>query len=150
MTVLRYSLLRLMLLLGVLVALWLLGGLWAPLRDPLLLVLATAVLSVVLSYFVLRGPREAMTQQIADRVSGRLAPAPADEDAAAEDAEAAGPVPPSAVKPSAAEPSAEREPQAQQHAVDELGAPGVAQHGDEPEAGHTTSDDAHRRPEQQG
>jgi hypothetical protein len=144
-TVLRYSLLRLMLLLGVLVALWLLGGLWAPLRDPLLLVLATAVLSVVLSYFVLRGPREAMTQQIADRVSGRLAPAPADEDAAAEDAEAAGPVPPSAAKP-----SAERESEAQQQAVDELGAAGVAQHGDEPEAGHTTPHDAHRRPEQQG
>lgn len=140
MTVLRYSLLRLMLLLGVLVALWLLGGLWSPLRDPLLLVLATAVVSVVLSYFVLRAPREAMTQQIADRVAGRVGPAPVDQDAAAEDAEVGAPT----------APSAEGEPQAQQHAVDELGAPGVAQHGDEPEAGGAAPHDAQRRPEQQG
>ena len=140
MTVLRYSLLRLMLLLGVLVALWLLGGLWAPLRDPLLLVLATAVLSVVLSYFVLRAPREAMTQQIADRISGRVGPAPVDEDAAAEDAE---------VGRRPAAPSAQGEPEAEQHAVDELGAAGVAQHRDEPEAGGAGSDDPQRRPEQQ-
>lgn len=140
MTVLRYSLLRLMLLLGVLVALWLLGGLWSPLRDPLLLVLATAVLSVVLSYFVLRGPREAMTQQIADRVAGRLAPPPVDDDAAAEDAE---------VIRGAAR-SAQGEAEAEQHAVDELGASGVAQHGDESQADGATSHDAQRRPEQQG
>lgn len=129
-----------MLLLGVLVALWLLGGLWAPLRDPLLLVIATAVVSVVLSYFVLRGPREAMTQQIAERVAGRVGPAPVDDDAAAEDAEVVG----------GAAPSAQREAEAQQHPVDELGAPGVAQHRDEPEAGGARADDPQRRPEQQG
>lgn len=140
MTVLRYSLLRLMLLLGVLLALWLLGGLWAPLRDPLVLVLTTAVLSVVLSYFVLRAPREAMTQQIANRVAGRLGPVEVDEDAAAEDAEIQAP----------AARSAQRQPDAQQHAVDELGAPGVAQHGDEPEPGGTGADDAQSRPQQQG
>lgn len=138
MTVLRYSVLRLMLLLGVLVALWLLGGLWAPLRDPLVLVLATAVVSVVLSYFVLRAPREAMTQRIADRVAGRVAPPEVDPDAAAEDAEAAG-----------SPPSAQREPHAQQDAEDELGAAGVTQHRDEAEAARPGPDDAQRRPEQQ-
>jgi hypothetical protein len=139
-TVLRYSLLRLMLLLGVLVALWLLGGLWAPLRDPLLLVLATAVVSVVLSYFVLRAPREAMTQQIAHRVAGRLGPAEVDEDAAAEDAEIEAP----AVR------SAQRQAEPEQQAEDELSAPGVTQHGDEPEAGGASAHDLQRRPEQQG
>ena len=135
MTVLRYSLLRLMLLLGVLVALWLLGGLWAPLRDPLWLVLATAVLSVVLSYFVLAAPRQAMTQQLAERLADRSGAHPGDVDAEAEDAEV------EAV-------SAERQPEAQQDAVRELGAPGVTQHGDEPETGGAGPDDAQGRPEQ--
>lgn len=123
-----------MLLLGVLVALWLLGGLWSPLRDPLWLVLATAVLSVVLSYFVLRVPRQAMTQQIAERLAARPSAPVADEDAAAEDAEVA---------------SAEGQPQTQQDAVGELGAAGVTQHGDEPETRGVAPDDPKGRPQQQ-
>jgi hypothetical protein len=138
-TFVRYSLLRLMLLLGVLVALWLVGGLWAPLRDPVWLVLATAVLSVVLSYFVLRVPREAMTQQIADRLATRPSGPVLDDDAEAEDAEV-----------DDARTSAQRQPQPEQDAEGQLGAPGVAQHGDQPEAGGTGADDPNRRPQQHG
>ncbi len=144
MTVLRYSLLRLMLLLGVLVALWLLGGLWAPLRDPLWLVLATALLSVVLSYFILAAPRQAMTQQLADRLAARPGAVPVDVDAEAEDAEVEGG---SADAPAG---SAQREPETEQHPEGQLGASGVAQHGDEPEAGGAGTDDPQRRPQQQG
>jgi hypothetical protein len=134
-TVLRYSLLRLLLLLGVLVGLWLVGGLWSPLRDPLWLVVATAVLSVVLSYFVLRGPREAMTQQLAQRIAARPGAHAVDVDADAEDVEVE-------------RASADGQPEAEQHAERELGASGVAQHRDEGEPASARPDDPERGPEQ--
>ncbi len=143
MTVMRYTVLRLMLLFGVMLALWLLGGLVPALRDPVLLVMFTVVVSVVLSYFVLRGPREAMTAQLAGRASGRL-PATeqdVDPDAAAEDAEA------DAAAARAAR-SAEREAQAEQDAEGQLSAPGVAQHGDESQTRGAAADGAPGRPEQ--
>jgi uncharacterized membrane protein YfcA len=72
-TVLRYSLLRIMLLFGCMLVLWLLGA-WVPaLRDPVWLFLATAVTSVALSYVVLRGPREELARQLAQRVEERTA-----------------------------------------------------------------------------
>jgi hypothetical protein len=138
-TVLRYSLLRLLLLVGCLIVLWLLGGLWQPLRDPLLLIGLTAVISVVLSYFVLRGPREAMTAQLAQRMSARTAHdghEPFDPDADAEDAEIAS--------------AAEREPEAEQDAEGQLGPAGGTEHRHERETGDTRPDGAQRGPEQHG
>lgn len=142
MTVLRYSLLRLMLLLGVLLALWLLGGVVTPLRDPVLLVVFTVIVSVVLSYYVLRAPREAMTARLAERVSGRLPhdTRGTDHDADAEDAEVQ----------AAAAPSAQGQTEAEQDAEGELGASGVAQDGDESQPGGAGGDDAPRRPQQDG
>lgn len=82
MTVLRYSLLRILLLFGCLLVLWLVG-----VREPLWLLLATAVSSVALSYFVLKGPREALARQLAERVDRRTAQKSQDRDAEAEDRE---------------------------------------------------------------
>jgi hypothetical protein len=80
-TLLRYSLLRLMLLFACLLLLWLVG-----VRDPKWLLVGTAVGSVSLSYFLLRGPREELARRLAERVQGRL---PAERvDVADEDAEA--------------------------------------------------------------
>ena len=79
-TVLRYSLLRLLLLFGCMLVLWLVG-----VRNPVLLLLATAVSSIALSYVVLRGPREALARDLADHVDQRLARS--NRDADAEDAE---------------------------------------------------------------
>lgn len=139
MTVMRYTLLRLMLLFGVLIALWLLGGLVPALRDPVLLVMFTVVVSVVLSYFVLRGPREAMTAQLAGRAAVRSARAQdVDPDAEAEDAEAE------------AARSAQRKAEAQQDAEGQLRAPGVAQDGDQGQADGTGADRAPGRSEQDG
>lgn len=62
----------------------------------LLLLLLSAVVSLALSYVLLRGPRERLAQQVAERVDpanrrpGRIARSLAD-DARAEDEEAAGP-----------------------------------------------------------
>jgi hypothetical protein len=58
----RYTVLRLMIFFGLLCALWLLG-----LREWLLLGLA-ALGSVVVSYFVLQGPRAQFSASIARRV----------------------------------------------------------------------------------
>lgn len=138
MTVVRYTLLRLLLLFGVMIAIWLLGGLVPALRDPVLLVLFTTVVSVVLSYVVLRGPREAMTAQFASRVSGRLPARDVDPDTAAEDAEAD------------AARSAQSEAQTQQDAESQLGASGVAQHGHQGQARRSGADDAPGRPDQDG
>ena len=74
-TVLRYSLLRIMLLFGCMLVLWLVG-----VRDPVWLLLATAVSSVALSYVVLRGPREELARQLADRVEQRTARRRSDAD----------------------------------------------------------------------
>jgi antibiotic biosynthesis monooxygenase (ABM) superfamily enzyme len=72
-TVVRYSLLRIMLLFGCMLVLWLLGA-WLPaLRNPAWLLIATAVTSVTLSYFVLRGPRDELARQLAQQVEARTA-----------------------------------------------------------------------------
>lgn len=65
----RYTLLRLLVFLGCLAVLWLLG-----LRgeeDVLLLVVAAALLSAVISYFALRRFREAYSAQLAERFDRR-------------------------------------------------------------------------------
>lgn len=82
MTVLRYSVLRLLLFFGCLLVLWLVG-----VRNPVLLIVLTAVISLGLSYVLLRGPRDAMAQTLADRAARRIGQRQADVDAAAEDAE---------------------------------------------------------------
>jgi hypothetical protein len=82
MSVLRYSVLRLLLLFACLLVLWLVG-----VKNPVLLIALTAVLSITLSYFLLKGPRDAMAQTLADRASRRAGHTRADADAAAEDAE---------------------------------------------------------------
>jgi hypothetical protein len=82
MTVLRYSVLRLLLLFGCLLVLWLVG-----VRNPVLLIALTAVVSLTLSYFLLKGPRDAMAQTLADRASRRAGRTRSDVDAADEDAE---------------------------------------------------------------
>jgi len=61
----RYSVLRLMIFFGLLCALWLLG-----LRSWLLLVVS-ALGSMVVSYFVLQGPRAQFSASIATRVDAR-------------------------------------------------------------------------------
>ena len=87
----RYSLLRLLIFFGVLALLWLLG-----LRDrdeQLILVVAAALISMVISYFVLRRFREDYSRQIAQRLERRAAEKQkraAMSDEAAED-EATGP-----------------------------------------------------------
>ena len=89
---LRYTLLRLLVFLGCVAALWLLG-----LRgeeDLLLLVAGAALLSAVVSYFALRRFREDYSAQLAARIDQRAAAkrskpsGPTDEDA--EDAEVSG------------------------------------------------------------
>jgi hypothetical protein len=65
----RYSFLRLMIFFGLLCALWLLG-----LRDPSQrwwLLGLSAVGSMVVSYFVLRGPRAEFSASIAHRLDER-------------------------------------------------------------------------------
>ena len=90
MTILRYSLLRTMLLFACLLVLYLLGA-----RGVLLIAL-TAVSSIALSYFLLKGPREQMARQVAERAGRRLQHPPDgrasggsrfDEDAGVEDRE---------------------------------------------------------------
>lgn len=66
---LRYSLLRLLIFFGVLALLWLLG-----LRErdeQIVLVVAAALISMVISYFVLRRFREDYSRQIAQRLERR-------------------------------------------------------------------------------
>ena len=80
MTVVRYSLLRIMLLFGCMLVLWLVGA-WLPaLRNPVWLLIATAIASVTLSYFVLRAPREELARQLAQRVEARTARRRSDAD----------------------------------------------------------------------
>lgn len=82
-----YTVLRLGLFVAVLAVVGLLGA-----RGWLLLVIA-AVVSFALSYVLLRGPRERLAAQVADRVGERTDPArrkqsKLDDDARAEDAAA--------------------------------------------------------------
>ncbi len=65
----RYTLLRLLIFFGCLVFFWLVG-----LRRPdqqVYLLLASALVSVVLSYFVLRREREQFSARIAERIERR-------------------------------------------------------------------------------
>lgn len=62
----RYSLMRLTLLMGVLALLYLVGA-----RGLMLLLLA-AVISAGLSYVLLRGPRDELALRIVDRTEGRI------------------------------------------------------------------------------
>ena len=84
----RYSVLRLMIFFGLLCALWLLG-----LRTWLLLGVS-ALGSMAVSYFVLRGPRAQFSSSIVHHLDDRAQRAekarPHEIDAHAEDAEASG------------------------------------------------------------
>lgn len=75
----RYTLLRLMLFFGFLIALWLvhLRGFW--------LVVAAGLISAVTSYFLLQGPRADLSAKIEARVDKRMARA--DQERSAEDDE---------------------------------------------------------------
>lgn len=88
MTVVRYSILRLLIFFGVLLALWLVGIR----NNPVLLLALSAIISAVVSYALLRGMRDEMTAKLVERheaklqaKQGRQAPS---EDELAEDAEA--------------------------------------------------------------
>ncbi len=86
-TVLRYSVMRLMIFFLCLIVLWLLG-LRSQDQQPLLLGLA-AVLSLVVSYAFLRRDRDAMTDRLAAKMEERAERrrGVAGEDEEAEDAE---------------------------------------------------------------
>lgn len=82
--VLKYSLLRFALFGVVFAALWATGA------GPVVAVFGGALVSVLLAYVLLRGPREAATRAIEEQTRRRLeqrsvAP-PVDQDAAVEDA----------------------------------------------------------------
>src|SRR3954462_14393007 len=104
--------LRLLLLLGCLIAVWLIADALGQ-HDPIVVFLIAAVVSVVLSFFVLRGPREAMTREVADRLPTPTAHLEG-EDELEEDAEA-----------DAVDRSAEPEREPGQHPEGELAPPGV-------------------------
>ena len=64
---LRYSVFRLLIFFGCLLFFWLVG-----LRnDQVLLLLVSATVSVVLSFFLLRSQRDRFSEQIAERVEKR-------------------------------------------------------------------------------
>ena len=131
----RYSLLRLLLLLGCLIAVWLIADALG-LHDPILVFLIAAVVSVALSFFLLRGPREAMTREVTDRLASRTAQHERPDDVE-EDAEAD------------ALASAQPERQAGQDPEGELAPPGVAQRGDEAASAGPAGDGSQGRDEQQ-
>lgn len=147
MPVLLYTLLRLLLVVVAGGFLYLLGlrGLWLP--------LGAVVIGALLSYLLLRGPREEAARTL-QRVAERSpAPAAGDADSEAEDALVDDEVRPDDVTPDAASADAarphavsldvanrddvprsggsEREDEEQQHPEHELQEPGVAQDGDE-------------------
>jgi len=68
--VLRYTVLRLLVFLGVLSALWLLG--LRGQENMLLLVAGAALLSAVISYFGLRRFREEYSAQLAQKIEQRI------------------------------------------------------------------------------
>jgi len=88
---LRYSVLRVLMFFGVLSALWLAGLRERSQEIPLLVL--SALISMVLSYFVLRRFREESTQKLAAAVERRAAARQAkaaESDEAVEDAETDG------------------------------------------------------------
>ncbi|HET7279245.1 MAG TPA: DUF4229 domain-containing protein [Dermatophilaceae bacterium] len=81
----RYSILRLLIFFGCLGLLWLLG-----LRsrdEQLILLLGSALLSLLISYFALRPLREQYSRELAERLERRRAVRAAVNDEQAEDAE---------------------------------------------------------------
>ena len=86
----RYSLLRLLIFFGFVLLFWLIG-----LRDnPVLLLGAAAIASAALSYILLRGMRDEITQGLMDRHEARMQAKQQEQaqgtDEAAEDAEVEG------------------------------------------------------------
>ena len=88
-TVVRYTVLRLLIFFGVLLVLWLVG-----LRNNPVLLLGAAAASVLLSFFLLRSQRDRFSEQIQDRMEKRQEAkrraqggVDPDSDEAAEDAE---------------------------------------------------------------
>ena len=82
---LRYSVLRLLIFFGVVCLLWLLG-----LRDrgqEWMLLVLSALISMVISYFVLARFREESTQRLQERIERRMQAKQAHADELAEDAE---------------------------------------------------------------
>ena len=82
---LRYSVLRLLIFFGVVCLLWLLG-----LRDrgqEWMLLVLSALVSMVISYFVLARFREESTQRLQERIERRMQAKQAQADELAEDAE---------------------------------------------------------------
>src|SRR5215216_764876 len=69
----RYSLLRILLLFGCLIILWLVGGLFPALRDPVWLLLGTAVISYAVFCLIHNSPREELARQLAAKVDERTA-----------------------------------------------------------------------------
>lgn len=81
--VLKYTVLRLALFVAVLALLTALRA------GPLLAIVGAALVSMMLAYLFLRGPRDEVTARIAERMerrAGRRGPSAADLDAAVEDA----------------------------------------------------------------
>ncbi|MBD5785543.1 DUF4229 domain-containing protein [Cellulosimicrobium terreum] len=120
MPLLVYSVLRLLLFVVALGALWLLQ------MRGWLLVLVAAVLALMLSYLLLRRPREAAARYLADRAehrarTGERFSREIEDDAATEDA----------VVDAAERTSSERETDAQQDTVGELEEPRPRQHRDQ-------------------
>lgn len=65
-TTIQYTLLRILLFLASLLLFWLVG-----LKDPLILLLVAATVSMLLSLFLLSGLRERMSADLANRVERR-------------------------------------------------------------------------------
>jgi Protein of unknown function (DUF4229) len=85
-SVLRYTVLRLLLFLGCLLAFFLVKDLTG--MPTVAVVVLAAVTSLALSLVVLRGPREELAARMSQRIDSRLPARPADDsDEAAEDAE---------------------------------------------------------------
>jgi type II secretory pathway component PulM len=83
----RYTVMRLLIFFGCLVLLWLVFEMLKieGQDKPLVLVAGAAILSAVVSWFVLREPREQMSERIAEKVEARRARHELDD--AAEDVE---------------------------------------------------------------
>lgn len=86
MSVLRYTVLRLLLFFGCLLAFFLVKDVTG--MPTAAVVILAAVASLALSLVVLRGPREELAARMAQRIDSRLPAQPADgSDEAVEDAE---------------------------------------------------------------
>ena len=68
MTVVRYTILRLLIFFGSLLALWLVGIR----NNPVLLIALSAVISAAVSYALLRGMRDELTAKLVERHEAKL------------------------------------------------------------------------------